>query len=356
MKVTFAHWANYTICIKTFLEKIGLEVIVPEKTNKRTIEEGAKLSPELYCFPLKINVGNYLSALKKGADTIFMWDNIDGICRFRYYWIVQQKILNEAGFKVKIINLNKKNFISRLRDIKKRTKISWYRILESFYFLLKEFRFVEYLEKKATYFRPREKIVGQTDEVLNEVLEKLEEVKKIKNLRKIKKQAKATFSKIELKENCNPPKIGFIGEIYMVVDNIANFDLEKKLGQMGLEVHREMRISYFLKHSIFPWLNWSMRKKIKHYLKSTVGGHGIDAVKEMLDSVKKKFDGVIHVLPFGCMPETTIRPILQKIHQKTNIPFLSLSLDEQTGEAGIQTRAEAFVDVVKNYHNKKIRN
>jgi predicted nucleotide-binding protein (sugar kinase/HSP70/actin superfamily) len=53
------------------------------------------------------------------------------------------------------------------------------------------------------------------------------------------------------------------------------------------------------------------------------------------------------------MPESSVRPILQKIHLETGIPFLSLSLDEQVAEAGINTRIEAFVDVVKNYHNKK---
>jgi len=55
----------------------------------------------------------------------------------------------------------------------------------------------------------------------------------------------------------------------------------------------------------------------------------------------------------NCMPEVSVRPILQKIHLETGIPFLSLSLDEQVAEAGIDTRIEAFVDVVKNYH--KIR-
>ena len=32
---------------------------------------------------------------------------------------------------------------------------------------------------------------------------------------------------------------------------------------------------------------------------------------------------------------------------------LSLSLDEQVAEAGINTRLEAFVDVVRNYHQSK---
>jgi predicted nucleotide-binding protein (sugar kinase/HSP70/actin superfamily) len=48
-----------------------------------------------------------------------------------------------------------------------------------------------------------------------------------------------------------------------------------------------------------------------------------------------------------------VRPILEKIHQETGIPFLSLSIDEHAGEAGILTRIEAFVDVVSNYYQKK---
>jgi hypothetical protein len=55
----------------------------------------------------------------------------------------------------------------------------------------------------------------------------------------------------------------------------------------------------------------------------------------------------------NCMPEVTVRPILEKIRQENSIPFLSLSLDEQVAEAGINTRLEAFADVVKNFHFKK---
>ena len=98
-----------------------------------------------------------------------------------------------------------------------------------------------------------------------------------------------------------------------------NFDLEKKLGQMGIEIHREMNISYFIKHGIFPWFDYFLQKRVNSYLKSTVGGHGRDAVKEMLDGVKKGFDGTIHLLPFSCMPETTVRPILEKIHQEEGL-------------------------------------
>ena len=353
MKITFPYWGNYTLVFKTLVEKLGFEVIPPEKTNQENIKEGVKLSPELFCFPLKVNIGNYLTALRKGADTIFMWENLNGICRFRYYWVVQQKILKEAGFKVRVVNLNSSRFFSQIKKIKQANQISLPVAISAFYSAFKRLRFVEKLEKRAACLRPIEKIKGETDKILNDVFEKLAEVKKEKELRKLKKETEIRFLKIKTKEKQDILRVAVIGEIFTVVDNVINFDLEKKLGQMGIEVHREMSISYFIKHSIFPWLNYFLQKRVNPYLKSTVGGHGRDAVGEMLDSVKKGFDGVIQLLPFSCMPEITVRPILEKIHQESKIPFLSLSLDEQVAEAGIQTRLEAFYDVIKNYHELK---
>ena len=113
-----------------------------------------------------------------------------------------------------------------------------------------------------------------------------------------------------------------------------------------------MNLTYHLKKGIFPWKDWQIQKKIMPYLESTVGGHGRDAIYEMLHFAKEGFNGVIQLLPFGCMPETTVRPILEKIHQKTGVPFLSLSLDEQVAEVGLQTRIEAFAEVVNNHFIK----
>jgi predicted nucleotide-binding protein (sugar kinase/HSP70/actin superfamily) len=353
MKVTFPYWGHYTPAITILFEKLGFDVIAPEKTNQTSIREGARISPELFCFPLKVNMGNYVSSLRRGADTIFMWENLGGICRFRYYWIIQQKALNDAGFKAKIINLNTSHPISRIREIKRINKISWFKILDAFYSTFSIIRFIERLEKKAAYFRPRETTKGETDKVLDYFFNNIGALKTRSALRKLKKKTLKKLKEIKIIKNKDVIKIGILGEIFMVTDNIVNFDLEKKLGQMGMEVHRDLSLSYFLRHEAFPWLDYIAQKRVYPYLKTTVGGHGRDAVNEMLVAVKKRLDGVVHILPLACMPEVTVRPILEKIHKEKKIPFLSLSLDEQVAEAGIQTRLEAFSDVVNNYHNKK---
>lgn len=352
MKITFPYWGNYTIAFEALAKKLGFEVITPEKTNSKSIEEGARIAPEMYCFPLKANLGNYLEAIKRGADTIFMATALGGSCRLRYYAPIQEKVLLDNGRKVNFIIFDQdpRDVYSKIKEI---SGASFWKILTAFRLFYKKLRIVEKLEKKAQFFRPREKEKGKTDRILRESFEKLEKIEDLKGLNKFEKEVFKKIFKIDIEKERDVPKIGIIGEIYTVTDPTVNFEVEKKIGENGIEVHREMDLTYHLKKKIFPWKDWLIQKKINPYLKSTVGGHGRDAIYEMLEYIKKGFDGVIHLLPAFCMPEITVRPILEKIHQKSRIPFLSLSLDEQVAEAGIDTRIEAFVDLVKNYHSQK---
>jgi len=350
--ITFARWGNYTIAFKALFEQLGLEVVPPEKTNSETIAEGAKIAPEMYCFPMKVTLGNYLPALKKGANTIFMVQNVGGSCRQRYYGVIQEKVLKEAGYDINFLD-----FRAAPRDvyraIKKVSGASFWQIIKAGRFFFKKLGLIEKIEKMAQYYRPREIERGRTDRLLTDTLLQLETIKKEKDFSKFKKEIFQKFSKIKTKKEKELPKVALVGEIYTVCDSTINFDLERKLGEAGIEVHREMDITYHLKKLIFPWKDWIIQRKINPYLKSTVGGHGRDAIYEMLHYIKEDFDGIIHLLPFGCMPEVTVRPILEKIHQESGIPFSSLSLDEQVAEAGINTRLEAFIDVVRNHYQTK---
>ena len=212
----------------------------------------------------------------------------------------------------------------------------------------KEISFIEKLEEKAQYFRPIERKKGQTDEVLNGALGKLEQTVSFKKLSELKKEIWQKFSEIKIDKNRKVLRVGVVGEIYTVVDGGVNFSLDKKLGEMGVKVHRKLNLSQHLKDGLLPWDEWLLQRKVNSYLKPTVGGHGRQAIEEILEYAKEGFDGVIQLLPFGCMPEITVRPILQKISQEKKLPFLSVSLDEQTAETGIQTRLEAFVDLMRS--------
>jgi len=346
MKITFPYWGNYTIAFELLAKKLGLEVVPPEKTTPKTIEKGVKIAPEMYCFPLKVNLGNFLEAIERGADTILMPTALGGSCRLRYYAFVQDKVLKEEGKDANFIIFDQS--LDIFSKMKKISRASFFKMISATIFTLKVLNFIEKLEKKAQYLRPREIEKGDTDRILNSAFKRLREIQKFSELLKLEKEVSKELDQIKI-ERKKVPKVGIVGEIYTVCDHAINFEIERKLGNLGIEVHREMSLLYHLKKKIF-FKDFFIQRKIKPYLGSTVGGHGRDAIYEMLKYVKEGFDGVIQLLPAYCMPESTVRPILEKIHQETKIPFLSLSLDEQVAEAGIDTRIEAFVDVVKNYH------
>ena len=86
------------VAFKTLFETLGLEVVVPNPTNREAIKIGVKYSPEFVCFPFKSTLGDFKNALDKGADTLIM--AIDcGPCRFGFYASVQERILRDMGYK-----------------------------------------------------------------------------------------------------------------------------------------------------------------------------------------------------------------------------------------------------------------
>lgn len=61
---------------------------------------------------------------------------------------------------------------------------------------------------------------------------------------------------------------------------------------------------------------------------------------------KKGFDGLVHVKSFGCTPEMDAVPVLHNISSDYKIPVLYLNYDTQTSDTGIETRLEAFYDMI----------
>ena len=90
-------------------------------------------------------------------------------------------------------------------------------------------------------------------------------------------------------------------------------------------------------------------------MKRAIGGECIETIGDTVYAAKHGIDGVIHLMPFSCMPEIVSQNILSKVSRNENIPVLSLVLDEQTGKAGYITRIEAFIDLVNRRRLQKER-
>lgn len=58
-------------------------------------------------------------------------------------------------------------------------------------------------------------------------------------------------------------------------------------------------------------------------------------------------DGLVAVIAFGCAPDSGLAPVLGQAARQAGLPMLTLTLDEHSGEAGLVTRLEAFVDMLE---------
>lgn len=343
-KVTFVNMGNYSPAFRFLFSELGNEVILPDKNNSKAMRYGVKLSPETICIPFKLNMGNYISSLSKGAEMIIMFDT-EGQCRFRYYGILQEKTLRELGYQVSFIHLSPSNFIRQLGKISSVSFISTAKAVHEGFRVIK---MIERVEERARWYRPRESKIGASNKILDQFLRRINQAERFTDFKKAFDEAEDLFKAIEI-EKIEPMRVILLGEIYCVIDSFINQQIERKLGEMGVEAHRNVNLGNFVSHGISRFIyDPKMIFKTRRYISAFVGGHGVHSVSETLKYSEKGFDGVIHMFPFACMPEITVRPLIQRIGKERKIPILSLSFDEHSSQTGLQTRIEAFVDLIKN--------
>ncbi|MGM0421055.1 MAG: acyl-CoA dehydratase activase-related protein, partial [Bacillota bacterium] len=66
-----------------------------------------------------------------------------------------------------------------------------------------------------------------------------------------------------------------------------------------------------------------------------------------------EIDGVIYITAFGCGPDSILGPFLDIDADEYNKPFMTLRIDEQTGESHLVTRVEAFIDLLRLQKDKE---
>ena len=354
MKVTFPHMGNQYVATKVLLEELDVDVIVPPECNQDTLNIGTRHSPEFICVPLKVNIGNYIQGIKMGADTIIITGSC-GPCRFGYYSILQKEILKEMGQEVEIILLDPpqgdyKTFFNRIFKMAQ-TK-NPYKMLRTLSMAVRILYKVDELQETTYYKRPREKKIGLVDKYYDDFHRKVVKVKGYRQTLNLIQETIDRIKAIEEDPNREVIKVGIVGEIYTIIEPFANLNLEKKLGRMGVEIHKSLKVSHWLtEHLFLSPLNLTMegriRKLAKPYMKTMIGGHARETIGYAIDYAEKGYDGIIQIYPFTCMPEIVAQSILPKVEKQYNIPQLCLIVDEMTGEAGYNTRLEAFTDLLR---------
>jgi predicted nucleotide-binding protein (sugar kinase/HSP70/actin superfamily) len=134
-------------------------------------------------------------------------------------------------------------------------------------------------------------------------------------------------------------KFAVLGYPYAIYDSFISANLINKLRKYGVKVITAENI-----HPVLLALqkNCSLPKRLFW----TFSDRALKAAYFLFN--QNKIDGVLHLTAFGCGPDSLLNKLIEMEAKKhRDIPFMTLMIDEQTGEAGMTTRLEAFVDMVR---------
>ena len=345
--VSFPHMGNYYVPIQYFLSHaLSVEFMIPPKITSKTIELGSKYSPDFVCTPFKYTLGTMIEALDNGANILIQ---MGGGCRYGYYSEVQEKILKDLGYQFRLFNLitNGKTDVKRIYKMMKKIDPK-FSIIKALYYFWMTSKMIKYMDKIEDYIRQNVGFEEKENSFENLEKEMFERFTKMKNPISLwiqYLQYKRKFKQISINKPTDCLKVGIIGELYTVMEPFSNYYLEKTLAKFHIQVKRFTNVHYLL-FTKGRDTRKAMRKA-HQYMKYQMAADASNNVYWMKYLCENGYDGIIHIKSSFCTPEIGIIPILQKISNQYDIPITFFSFDANTSEVGIQTRLEAFYDMIE---------
>ncbi|MDW7738444.1 MAG: acyl-CoA dehydratase activase-related protein [Bacillota bacterium] len=309
---------------RVFLEKLGTEVVLSSPTNRQILEDGIRETVNDACIPIKVFHGHVLDLIRK-VDYLFIPRMIsaDSIATFCPKFLGLPDMIRFTGVNLpQIIDIrfNLKGLPGGLwrffRAVAREIGINNpFKILYAQLSALKKQRYYQKLLSKGL----------TPPEALELVFDRDSQIEK-------------TPKGISPLFNAGGKiVIGLLGYPYAIFDTFINAGVYKRLLKMGVEIitfekipQRQMRRMSAEMPQNFFW-----------YYSNQVCWAGM-----FLLNNRDKIDGIIHITAFGCGPDAMVDKLLELEAKTAGVPYINLSIDEHTGEGGVQTRLEAFVDML----------
>lgn len=347
MRVGYPRALLYYHCFpfwKGFFRQFGHQVCVSGQTTKKLLENGIEKTVGEACLPVKIFFGHAL-ALKNSVDAIFLprlvsLEQKTYICpKFMGLPSMIRASLPELPPLIEVeVDARKgggrgsNGLWQAARDVAVQLGGSARQAKAAFYAgqsLQKEYeqmllagwdpdQAIAYLEKQRDWRGPTGNKPNGSG-----------------NGGKEEAEAEAEAEDIRL-SNRQKSNILLLGHPYNVHDSGFNLGLKTRLSRMNFRVitmenvpsRNALNEAGKLSKEIF----WSLGRRM------------VGTAMHLL--AEKQVAGVMHLAAFGCGPDSMIGEVVERKARRLSIPFISLVLDEHTGEAGFLTRVEAFGEML----------
>ncbi len=343
--IAFPKLADYDIPAMYLFRHITDYKIIKPIINLNTMETGSKHSPDFVCAPFKYTLGSLINGLENGADILLQFG---GGCRYGYYASLQEEILKNLGYKFKMYNLvtaghtDIKRIYRLIKEIDPSIKLR--RVIRYGVIAL---TMVKYMDNIDDYIRENigfECERGSFIKLKKKMLNDFSKCRGLFHLRRLYRKYKKEFKKIEIDKPKDYIKVGLIGELYTLMEDNANYCVEYELAKHGIAIKRFTNVTYLL---------LKKRKKVRKYLKKMknikyrLGADALDNIYHTEYLCKKGYDGIVHIKSSFCTPEIGAMPLINKVAKDYDVPVIFFSFDTNTSKVGVETRIEAFVDMLK---------
>lgn len=313
---------------KTFFEELGAEIIVSDNTNKRILDEGVKSCVDEACLPVKIFHGHVLN-LRDKVDYLFI-PRLTSVSKNEY---VCPKI---GGLPDMVKNTLKglPQIIDTEINMRRSRRNAWKHAEEIGYYFTQNRSRIREAYKKAQKEQKRFDSAVKDGNLPSDILNPSQTDKfSYSKIREIRKEIHGSKQKQAPMLN-----ITIIGHPYNLYDSYINMNLIKKLEENFVNLTTVEMVD----ESIINEKSASLNKQMFW----NFGRLAMGTILHVLE--RDDIAGVIYLMSFGCGIDSFVCDLIERrIKRQGKIPFIVLTLDEHSGEAGMNTRIEAFIDMIR---------
>ncbi|MBP3765929.1 MAG: hypothetical protein J6G98_01950 [Bacilli bacterium] len=281
----------YGNLLKNFFENLGCEVVISPKTNKEIMENGIKYSYSEMCMSLKNFIG-HVFYLKDKVDYIV-------IPRIDNYGLNDQTCTNFLAIYDIINNMFDINILNYNIDYQKHEDE-----IKGFIKMGVDLKF-NYTDIINAYNKAKIEDMNLKDRLIRENNYKL---------------------------NSSNLKILVVSHPYNTYDEYIGRPIIKVLEDNDITVIYSDLFNSNKTNKLSRKLSKNLYFKFN---KESIGS---------IELVKDKIDGIIFLSTFPCGPDSLVNELVLR---KIKVPSINIIIDEMDSLAGIETRIESFIDIIK---------
>ncbi len=354
-------------------------------SDEISLELGRKYTSGKECYPSIITTGDIVKKTRSPdfdpERAAFFMPGASGPCRFGQYNKLHRLILDELGLdNVPILVFDQtRNFQQHVATLGRGFRLLVWRGIT----------ILDLMHKMLLERRPYQVNKGEADAVYQKCLEQL--VKLVEQggdgFEELSQQIRNAFEEIKIDKSILKPKVGIIGEIYVRCNHFANDYIIRKLETLGLQCSvppfeewldyidyqrkRRFRLGIegdwrdYIKDLLTELVQERAAERLRRYFDEAIEhfarelptseilkrggvymspeleGEAILSMGRAIEYAEHGFNGLVNVIPFGCMPGIIVSALLHQFRHDHGLPTMNHVVDG-TKDPGLEVRLEAF--------------